>query len=94
MAELLFNEFFCTYPFHIFAYLPFHSTLGSPAERSSGFGHGGTALPDRFRALSQRRFPAVYVQYTAIPVFGIFLYSLVKANVGIITFSISSSSTI
>ena len=27
MAELLFNEFFCTYPFHIFAYLPFHSTL-------------------------------------------------------------------
>ena len=24
MAELLINEFFSTYPFHMFAYLPFH----------------------------------------------------------------------
>ena len=32
MAELLINEFFSTYPFHMFAYLPFHTNLRYPGK--------------------------------------------------------------
>ena len=87
MAELLFNEFFCTYPFHIFAYLPFHSTLRISGRKILLVSVMAELLYlTVFALLVSAGFPAVYVQYTAIPVFGIFLYSLVKANVGIITF--------
>ncbi len=87
MAELLFNEFFCTYPFHIFAYLPFHSTLRISGRKILLVSVMAELLYlTVFALLVSSGLPAVYVQYTAIPVFGIFLYSLVKANVGIITF--------
>ena len=87
MAELLFNEFFCTYPFHIFAYLPFHSTLRISGRKILLVSVMAELLYlTVFALLVSAGLPAVYVQYTAIPVFGIFLYSLVKANVGIITF--------
>ena len=39
-----------------------------------------------FAILVYLGFPAVYVQYLAIPIFGAFLYYLVQTNIGIITF--------
>ena len=87
MAELLFNEFCSTYPFHIFAYLPFHANL----RYSWKLTVLGSALAEFtylliFVILVRAGIPAVYVQYTAIPILGLFLYHLVRANVGIITF--------
>lgn len=71
MAELLFNEFFCTYPFHIFAYLPFHSTLRISGRKILLVSVMAELLYlTVFALLVSAGLPAVYVQYTAIPVFG------------------------
>ena len=78
MAELLFNEFFCTYPFHIFAYLPFHSTLRISGRKILLVSVMAELLYlTVFALLVSAGLPAVYVQYTAIPVFGIFQYIFV-----------------
>ena len=87
MAELLINEFFSTYPFHIFAYLPFHTNLRYPGKITILL----SALAEIiylavFAILVHAGFPAVSVQYLAIPILGFFLYHLVQANIGIVTF--------
>ena len=87
MAELLINEFFSTYPFHMFAYLPFHTNLRYPGKITILL----SALAEIiylavFAILVHAGFPAVSVQYLAIPILGFFLYHLVQANIGIVTF--------
>lgn len=87
MTELLFNEFCSTYPFHMFAYLPLHAYLRCSGKRAiliSVFAE--TIYLAIFAILVYLGFPAVYVQYLAIPIFGAFLYYLVQTNIGIITF--------
>ena len=87
MAELLFNEFFSTYPFHMFAYLPFHTNLRYSWKITLLLSlTAETIYLGVFALLVHAGLPAVYVQYTAIPILGFFLYYLVRANVGIITF--------
>lgn len=87
MAELLFNEFCSTYPFHMFAYLPFHANLRYSGKRTVLCSAAAEFIYlVIFALLIRAGFPAVYVQYTAIPILGLFLYYLVKANIGIITF--------
>lgn len=73
MAELLINEFFSTYPFHIFAYLPFHTNLRYPGKITILL----SALAEIiylavFAILVHAGFPAVSVQYLAIPILGFF----------------------
>ena len=89
MAELLINEFFSTYPFHMFAYLPFHTNLRYPGKITILL----SALAEIiylavFAILVHAGFPAVSVQYLAIPILGFFLYHLVQANIGIVTFQV------
>lgn len=87
MTELLFNEFFSTYPFHMFAYLPFHTKLRFSWKRILMIsGIAELLYLVLFAVLVRSGLPAVYVQYTAIPLFGLFLYRLIKADIGIITF--------
>ena len=64
MAELLINEFFSTYPFHMFAYLPFHTNLRYPGKITILL----SALAEIiylavFAILVHAGFPAVSVQY-------------------------------
>ena len=73
MAELLINEFFSTYPFHMFAYLPFHTNLRYPGKITILL----SALAEIiylavFAILVHAGFPAVSVQYLAIPILGFF----------------------
>lgn len=87
MAELLFNEFCSTYPFHMFAYIPFHANLRYSGKRTILCSAAAELIYLAvFALLVKIGFPAVYVQYTAIPILGFFLYNLVQANIGIITF--------
>ena len=87
MAELLINEFFSTYPFHMFAYLPFHTNLRYPGKITILL----SALRRSYiwqssRYWSMRGFQPYLSQYLAIPILGFFLYHLVQANIGIVTF--------
>ena len=73
MAELLINEFFSTYPFHMFAYLPFHTNLRYPGKITILL----SALAEIiylavFAILVHAGFPAVSVQYLAIPILDFF----------------------
>lgn len=87
MTELLFNEFCSTYPFHMFAYLPLHAYLRCSGKRAILISVvAETVYLAIFAILVFLGFPAVYVQYLAIPIFGAFLYYLVQTNIGIITF--------
>lgn len=87
MTELLFNEFCSTYPFHMFAYLPLHAYLRCSGKRAILISVvAETVYLAIFAILVYLGFPAVYVQYLAIPIFGAFLYYLVQTNIGIITF--------
>lgn len=75
MTELLFNEFCSTYPFHMFAYLPLHAYLRCSGKRAILISVvAETVYLAIFAILVYLGFPAVYVQYLAIPIFGAFLY--------------------
>ena len=87
MAELLFNEFCSTYPFHMFAYIPFHANLRYSGKRTLLCSAVAELIYLAvFALLIKAGLPAVYVQYIAILILGFFLYHLVQANIGIITF--------
>lgn len=68
MTELLFNEFCSTYPFHMFAYLPLHAYLRCSGKRAILISVvAETVYLAIFAILVYLGFPAVYVQYLAIP---------------------------
>ena len=87
MAELLINELFSTYPFHMFAYLPFHTNLRYPGKNNDPAlcpcgDHISGSLRDTGPCGVSSRICTVSCDSHS----GIFLYHLVQANIGIVTF--------
>ena len=87
MIELLLNELLSTFPFHFLAYIPFYKKLKySPL---------GTVLRvcmcqifylGIFTLLTLAGFSSVWVQYLAVPIFGVLFCLLVQADRGMILF--------
>ena len=87
MIELLINEFLNTYPFHLFAYFPFHNMFRYSIKKTCFFSVlAETIYLIIFYFLVHVGFPAVYVQYTGLPILGVFMLFLVHAPIGMILF--------
>lgn len=92
MIELFFNEFLSTFPFHILAYVPFHKKLRHSPWKTflwvCGFELGYLLL---FLFLIQIGLSSVWVQYLALPCFGVLFKLIVDAESGMILFLYLSS---
>ena len=87
MIELLLNELLSTFPFHVLAYVPFHRDLKySPLGTFFRVCIGQIIYLTIFTILTGLGFSSIWVQYLAIPVFGIMFCLLVQAEVGTIMF--------
>lgn len=87
MIELFFNEFLSTFPFHILACVPFHKKLRHSPWKTflwvCGFELGYLLL---FLFLIQSGLSSVWVQYLALPCFGVLFKLMVDAEIGMILF--------
>lgn len=87
MIELFFNEFLSTFPFHILACVPFHKKLRHSPWKTflwvCGFELGYLLL---FLFLIQIGLSSVWVQYLALPCFGVLFKLIVDAESGMILF--------
>ena len=85
MIELFFNEFLSTFPFHILACVPFHKKLRHSPWKTflwvCGFELGYLLL---FLFLIQSGLSSVWVQYLALPCFGVLFKLMVDAEIGMI----------
>ena len=87
MIELLLNELLSTFPFHILAYVPLHKELKySPWGTFFRVCIGQMLYLIIFAILTILGFSSIWVQYLAIPLFGIMFCLLVRAEVGTIMF--------
>lgn len=87
MIELLLNELLSTFPFHFLAYIPFYKKLKySPLETVLRVCMCQIFYLGIFTILTLAGFSSVWVQYLAVPIFGVLFCLLVQADRGIILF--------
>lgn len=87
MIELLLNELLSTFPFHFLAYIPFHKKLKySPLETVFLVCMCQIFYLGIFTILTLAGFSSVWVQYLAVPIFGVLFCLLVQADRGMILF--------
>lgn len=87
MIELLLNELLSTFPFHFLAYIPFYKKLKySPLETVFLVCMCQIFYLGIFTILTLAGFSSVWVQYLAVPIFGVLFCLLVQADRGIILF--------
>ena len=87
MIELLLNELLSTFPFHFLAYIPFYKKLKySPLETFLRVCMCQIFYLGIFTILTLAGFSSVWVQYLAVPIFGILFCLLVQADRGMILF--------
>ena len=87
MIELLLNELLSTFPFHFLAYIPFYKKLKySPLETVLLVCMCQIFYLGIFTLLTLAGFSSVWVQYLAVPIFGVLFCLLVQADRGMILF--------
>ena len=87
MIELLLNELLNTFPFHFLAYVPFYKKLKySPLETVLLVCMCQIFYLGIFTILTLAGFSSVWVQYLAVPIFGVLFCLLVQADRGMILF--------
>lgn len=87
MIELLLNELLSTFPFHFLAYIPFYKKLKySPLETVLLVCMCQIFYLGIFTILILAGFSSVWVQYLAVPIFGVLFCLLVQADRGMILF--------
>lgn len=87
MIELLLNELLSTFPFHFLAYIPFYKKLKySPLETVFLVCMCQIFYLGIFTILTLAGFSSVWVQYLAVPIFGVLFCLLVHADRGMILF--------
>ena len=87
MIELLLNELLSTFPFHFLAYIPFYKKLKySPLETVLLVCMCQIFYLGIFTILTLAGFSSVWVQYLAVPIFGVLFCLLVQADRGMILF--------
>lgn len=87
MIELLLNELLSTFPFHFLAYIPFYKKLKySPLETFLRVCMCQIFYLGIFTILILAGFSSVWVQYLAVPIFGVLFCLLVQADRGMILF--------
>ena len=87
MIELLLNELLSTFPFHFLAYIPFYKKLKySPLETVLLVCMCQIFYLGIFIILTLAGFSSVWVQYLAVPIFGVLFCLLVQADRGMILF--------
>ena len=87
MIELLLNELLSTFPFHFLAYIPFYKKLKySPLETVLRVCMCQIFYLGIFTILTLAGFSSVWVQYLAVPIFGVLFCLLVQADRGMILF--------
>ena len=87
MIELLLNELLSTFPFHFLAYIPFYKRLKySPLETVLRVCMCQIFYLGIFTILTLTGFSSVWVQYLAVPIFGVLFCLLVQADRGMILF--------
>ena len=87
MIELLLNELLNTFPFHFLAYIPFYKKLKySPLETVLRVCMCQIFYLGIFTLLTLAGFSSVWVQYLAVPIFGVLFCLLVQADRGMILF--------
>lgn len=87
MIELLLNELLSTFPFHFLAYIPFYKKLKySPLETVLLVCMCQIFYLGIFTILTLVGFSSVWVQYLAVPIFGVLFCLLVQADRGMILF--------
>ena len=87
MIELLLNELLSTFPFHFLAYIPFYKRLKySPLETVLRVCMCQIFYLGIFTILILAGFSSVWVQYLAVPIFGVLFCLLVQADRGMILF--------
>lgn len=87
MIELLLNELLSTFPFHFLAYIPFYKRLKySPLETVLRVCMCQIFYLGIFTLLTLAGFSSVWVQYLAVPIFGVLFCLLVQADRGMILF--------
>lgn len=87
MIELLLNELLSTFPFHFLAYIPFYKRLKySPLETVLRVCMCQIFYLGIFTILTLAGFSSVWVQYLAVPIFGVLFCLLVQADRGMILF--------
>lgn len=87
MIELLLNELLSTFPFHFLAYIPFYKKLKySPLETVLRVCMCQIFYLGIFTILILAGFSSVWVQYLAVPIFGVLFCLLVQADRGMILF--------
>lgn len=87
MIELLLNELLSTFPFHFLAYIPFYKKLKySPLGTFLRVCMCQIFYLGIFTILTLAGFSSVWVQYLAVPIFGVLFCLLVQADRGMILF--------
>ena len=87
MIELLLNELLSTFPFHFLAYIPFYKKLKySPLKTFLRVCMCQIFYLGIFTILTLAGFSSVWVQYLAVPIFGVLFCLLVQADRGMILF--------
>ena len=87
MIELLLNELLSTFPFHFLAYIPFYKKLKySPLGTFLRVCMCQIFYLGIFIILTLAGFSSVWVQYLAVPIFGVLFCLLVQADRGMILF--------
>ena len=87
MIELLLNELLSTFPFHFLAYIPFYKKLKySPLGTFLRVCMCQIFYLGIFTILILAGFSSVWVQYLAVPIFGVLFCLLVQADRGMILF--------
>lgn len=87
MIELLLNELLSTFPFHFLAYIPFYKKLKySPLGTFLRVCMCQIFYLGIFTLLILAGFSSVWVQYLAVPIFGVLFCLLVQADRGMILF--------
>lgn len=87
MIELLLNELLSTFPFHFLAYIPFYKKLKySPLKTFLRVCMCQIFYLGIFTLLTLAGFSSVWVQYLAVPIFGVLFCLLVQADRGMILF--------
>ncbi len=87
MIELLLNELLSTFPFHFLAYIPFYKRLKySPLGTFLRVCMCQIFYLGIFTLLTLAGFSSVWVQYLAVPIFGVLFCLLVQADRGMILF--------
>ena len=87
MIELLLNELLSTFPFPFLAYIPFYKKLKySPLETVLRVCMCQIFYLGIFTILTLAGFSSVWVQYLAVPIFGVLFCLLVQADRGMILF--------